>query len=76
MDGQRITGVKFNGGQFLKGYQTSTQSGIYIVEREMLKKPIILLSIFKGNKIYRYATKGTWTDYGNPDNVIKARETN
>jgi hypothetical protein len=73
MDGDRIVGMRKYEGQEIGDYEVSTQAGVYIFSRGILRNPLRVLFGFKYNKVYRYLTLGTWVDYGIPENVVRAR---
>ena len=73
IDGERIMGMRKYEGQELDGYEVSRQAGVYIFSQGILKYPYWVLFGFKHNEAYRYLTQGSWIDFGNPDNILKAR---
>jgi len=74
IDGYRIIGMRKYEGQKLDGYEVSTQVGIYIFSRGILKHPYWVLLGFNHNDVYRYLTQGSWIDFGNPENVLNLRQ--
>ncbi|MCZ6692299.1 MAG: hypothetical protein O6939_00210 [Bacteroidetes bacterium] len=74
MDGDRIVGMRKYKGQEIGDYEVSTQAGIYIFSKGILRNPLRVLFKFKYNRIFRYLTSGTWVDYGSHENVVKARD--
>ncbi len=73
MDGDRVMGMRKFEGQEVDGYKASTQAGVYVFSRGFLRNPLSALFGFRAVAVYNHLTSGTWTDYGNPLNVIASR---
>jgi len=67
MDGYRIVGVKSHS-YHTKGYEVSTQAGIFVFSKGVLNP---ISSNISGFKVLRYLTEAHWTDYGNPKTLEK-----
>ena len=73
MDGGRVVGMRRFAGEAVDGYESSTQAGVYVFSRGILRNPLSLLFGFKAVAVYNHLTSGTWIDYGNPQNVRASR---
>ena len=57
-----------------KEYIASRQAGVYIFSRGMLKHLYRIILGFRWNTAYRYPTTGSWTDFGDPKNILQFRK--
>lgn len=74
MDGDRIKWRKAYKGEVPEGYIAATQAGVYIITRGALRNPLELIPYLGNGQVLLYPTQGTWTDYGNPQAIIKMRQ--
>ncbi len=65
MDGEMVIAMKKYEAVELDGYEASTQAGVYLISKGLLKNPFAILLGFGNNNVYRFLTEGKWTDYGN-----------
>ena len=73
MDDGRVIAMKKFEGREVEGYEASTQAGVYVFSRGFLRNPLRALLGFRAVSVYNHLTSGTWTDYGNPANVVASR---
>lgn len=74
MNGDRVIGMKKFEGREFEGYEASTQAGVYIFSRGILRNPLSALLGFRTVSVYNHLTSGAWTDYGDPTNVAASRQ--
>ena len=73
MDDGRVIAMKKFEGQEVDGYELTTQARVYVFSRGFLRNPLSALLGFRVVSVYNHLTPGTWTDYGNPANVVASR---
>lgn len=69
MEGDRIVAMESYDKAPLRDFEATTQAGIYIFSKGILKNPLPILLKFKAIRFLRCLTEGDWIDYGNPENI-------
>ena len=73
-EGERIMAFKKFEGEMREGWVPTTQAGVYIFSKGMLKNPLGFFLGFKRNLALQYIINDDWRDFGDPDTIEKMRE--